>query len=95
MCPNQDFLRATGKCLPKALIGYDMQHRSQNSKQNNQLAGTGTLTTDLETMSEQTARPISNPQAGSKLENLYKPVGIAALNAAALCKNIGAEKKKQ
>ena len=95
MCPNQDFLQAAGICLPKALIGYDMQHRSQNLNQNNQLAGTGNPKTDLEKMSEQSARPISNPQSGSKLENLYKPVGIAALTAAALCKNIGAENKKQ
>jgi hypothetical protein len=37
------------------------------------------------TMSDQTARPAQTAQAGAKLESLYKPVGIAALNAAALC----------
>ncbi|WP_186009073.1 hypothetical protein [Roseibium alexandrii] len=36
-------------------------------------------------MSDQTARPAQTAQAGAKLESLYKPVGIAALNAAALC----------
>ncbi len=36
-------------------------------------------------MSEQTARPAPSAPAGAKLESLYKPVGIAALNAAALC----------
>lgn len=36
-------------------------------------------------MSEQSARPATTASAGAKLENLYKPVGIAALNAAALC----------
>jgi hypothetical protein len=94
LCPNQDFLQASKKCLPKALIGYDMQHRPQNFQQYRQSAGTGITTTDLEKMSEQSFRPISNWQAGTKLESLYKPVGIAALAAAALCMNAGADKKK-
>jgi|GEM_PF-3418477 len=48
-----------------------------------------------ETMSEQTARPSANVPAGAKLINHYKPVGIAALNAAALCcKNSGKKTNK-
>jgi hypothetical protein len=87
-------LQASKKCLPKALIGYDMHHRPQNFQQDHQSAGTGNTTTDLKKMSEQTSRPISNSQAGAKLESLYKPVGIAALTAAALCMNAGTDKKK-
>lgn len=37
-------------------------------------------------MSEQTTRPSQTKSADAKLVNLYKPVGIAALNAAALCR---------
>ncbi|MCK7610920.1 hypothetical protein [Roseibium sediminicola] len=37
-------------------------------------------------MSEQTNRPTQSNSADAKLVNLYKPVGIAALNAAALCR---------
>lgn len=46
-------------------------------------------------MSQQSARPapISLP-AGAKLVNQYKPVGIAALLAATLCKNSGTATKK-
>jgi len=36
------------------------------------------------TMSEQSARPAAPASVGAKLENLYKPVGIAALTAAAM-----------
>ncbi|GGB51400.1 hypothetical protein GCM10011316_24270 [Roseibium aquae] len=36
-------------------------------------------------MSEQKATPAPQPQSGTKLENRYKPVGIAAVNAAAIC----------
>jgi len=36
-------------------------------------------------MSEQTPHPSPSTPAGAKLVNLYKPVAIAALNAAALC----------
>jgi hypothetical protein len=36
-------------------------------------------------MSEQTPHPSPSIPAEAKLVNLYKPVGIAALNAAALC----------
>ncbi|GAB4531234.1 MAG: hypothetical protein Tsb0019_33030 [Roseibium sp.] len=36
-------------------------------------------------MSEKTPHPAPSTQVGAKLVNLYKPVGIAALNAAALC----------
>lgn len=36
-------------------------------------------------MSEKAARPAKDSQAGAKLESLYKPVGIAAVNAVALC----------
>lgn len=46
-------------------------------------------------MSEQSSQPVSEIPAGAKLINQYKPVGIAALNAAALCKNIGASTKKK
>lgn len=46
-------------------------------------------------MSEQSSQPVKQIPAGAKLENHYKPVGIAALNAAALCKNAGAATKKQ
>ncbi|MES0879987.1 hypothetical protein [Roseibium sp. SCP14] len=46
-------------------------------------------------MSEQISRPASKIPAGARLENQYKPVGIAALNAAVLCKNAGAATKKQ
>jgi len=35
-------------------------------------------------MSEQSARPAAPASVGAKLENLYKPVGIAALTAAAM-----------
>ncbi|CTQ60821.1 MAG: hypothetical protein RIE06_17450 [Roseibium album] len=45
-------------------------------------------------MSEQTSHPNAKVPAGAKLINQYKPVGIAALNAAALCKNAGAATKK-
>ncbi len=45
-------------------------------------------------MSEQSSQSVSKDPAGAKLVNHYKPVGIAALNAAALCKNPGAMKKK-
>jgi len=45
-------------------------------------------------MSEQSARPNEKLPAGAKLENQYKPVGIAALNAAALCNKTGAGTKK-
>ncbi len=38
-------------------------------------------------MSEKSSRPITTLPAGAKLVNQYKPVGIAAINAAALCKN--------
>ena len=48
-----------------------------------------------EEMSEQISRPASKIPAGARLENQYKPVGIAALNAAVLCKNAGAATKKQ
>ena len=51
-------------------------------------------TTDLGKMSEQTSQPEAEAPAGAKLVNQYKPVGIAALNAAALCKNAGASTKK-
>ncbi|MEP3048731.1 MAG: hypothetical protein ABJL55_15445 [Roseibium sp.] len=44
-------------------------------------------------MSDQTARPKANSLTGAKLENLYKPVGIAALNAAALCSQFKTHKK--
>lgn len=45
-------------------------------------------------MSQQSARPAPvNLPAGAKLENQYKPVGIAALLAAALCKNSGTATK--
>ncbi len=37
------------------------------------------------TMSNQTARPATSASVGAKLESLYKPVGIPALNAAAIC----------
>lgn len=37
-------------------------------------------------MSETAARPASPAPVGTNLESLYKPVGIAALNAAILCK---------
>lgn len=87
-------MQACDKCLPIALFGYDMHHRPQDFQQGT--PGRGHWKQHgLETMSEQTARPTSNSQAGAKLENLYKPVGIAALTAAALCKNAGADKKKQ
>tara|TARA_B100000161_G_scaffold211041_1_gene155899 strand:- start:48 stop:341 length:294 start_codon:yes stop_codon:yes gene_type:complete len=46
-------------------------------------------------MSEQSARPAPKQSADAKLVNLYKPVGIAALNAAALCKNSGTVAKKK
>ncbi|WP_299479934.1 hypothetical protein [uncultured Roseibium sp.] len=46
-------------------------------------------------MSEKSSQPVSEEPAGAKLINQYKPVGIAALNAAALCKNAGATKKKK
>ena len=46
-------------------------------------------------MSEKSSQPVSEEPAGAKLINQYKPVGIAALNAAALCKNAGAPKKKK
>ncbi len=46
-------------------------------------------------MSEQTPRPASIAASGAKLVNLYKPVGIAAITAAAICKNAGAENKKK
>ncbi|TYC67515.1 hypothetical protein FMN63_15725 [Stappia sp. BW2] len=47
-------------------------------------------------MSEQSAsRPAPKQNADAKLVNLYKPVGIAALNAAALCKNSGTAAKKK
>ena len=45
-------------------------------------------------MSEQISRPEAKMPDGAKLINQYKPVGIAALNAAALCKNPGAATKK-
>ncbi|MBN9669278.1 hypothetical protein [Roseibium aggregatum] len=45
-------------------------------------------------MSEQSARPNISLPAGAKLENQYKPVAIAALNAAALCNKTGAVTKK-
>jgi len=37
-------------------------------------------------MSEQAPRPTQSNSVDAKLVNLYKPVGIAALNAAALCR---------
>ena len=46
-------------------------------------------------MSEQSARPAPKQSADAKLVNLYKPVGSAALNAAALCKNSGTVAKKK
>lgn len=45
-------------------------------------------------MSETAARPASPAPVGTNLENLYKPVGIAALNAATLCKGTAATVKK-
>ncbi|MEP2706760.1 MAG: hypothetical protein ABJQ71_16560 [Roseibium sp.] len=44
-------------------------------------------------MSDQSANATSNVPAGAKLENLYKPVGIAALNAASVCLNFKTKKK--
>ncbi|WP_298813567.1 hypothetical protein [uncultured Roseibium sp.] len=46
-------------------------------------------------MSEQISRPSTIASSGAKLVNQYKPVGIAAITAAAICKNAGAEKKKK
>ncbi|WP_428642391.1 hypothetical protein [Roseibium sp.] len=40
-------------------------------------------------MSQQTARPTATTAIDAKLINHYKPVGIAALTAAALCKGTG------
>ena len=55
--------------------------------------GTG-MTKRKKPMPEQAPRPAATQTAGAKLVNLYKPVGIAALNAAALCKNSGTLNKK-
>ncbi|POF34870.1 hypothetical protein [Roseibium marinum] len=44
-------------------------------------------------MSEKTAQPTAKAQDGAKLINYYKPVGIAALTAAALCCKSPAVKK--
>ncbi|WP_165814624.1 hypothetical protein [Labrenzia sp. 011] len=44
-------------------------------------------------MSEAAARPIAKAPDGAKLINYYKPVGIAALTAAALCCKSPAAKK--
>ncbi len=38
-------------------------------------------------MSKQTARPTATTAIDAKLVNHYKPVGIAALAAAAMCKS--------
>jgi len=45
-------------------------------------------------MPEQSSRPTQSNPAGAKLVNLYKPVGIAALNAAAMCRTPGSLAKK-
>lgn len=44
-------------------------------------------------MSKQIASPIVKAPDGAKLINYYKPVGIAALTAAALCCKSSAVKK--
>jgi hypothetical protein len=46
-----------------------------------------------EKFSERNFRMNSNASADVKLVNFYKPVGIAALTAAALCLNAGAKDK--
>lgn len=44
-------------------------------------------------MSEKTARSKAKPQTAANLQKLYKPVGIAALNAATLCQKVTAKDK--
>lgn len=46
-------------------------------------------------MSEQSPRQIPLQPAATKLENQYKPVGIAAIRAAALCKSDTTKKQEK
>ena len=45
------------------------------------------------TMSDQPTSSIQNQASGAKLVNQYKPVGIAALNAATVCQQFKTQKK--
>ena len=63
-------------------------HDARDNPTNHQCAGSG-YEQRTEDMSEQSSRPTPTHPAEAKLVNLYKPVGIAALNAAAMCRKPG------
>lgn len=63
-------------------------HDARETLTDHQLAGPG-CEQRTEAMSEQSSRPAPSTPADAKLVNLYKPVGIAALNAAAMCRKPG------
>ncbi len=84
---KQELSAAKAKRLPFAAIGYQM-HDARETSTDHQLAGSG-YEQRTEDMSEQSSRPTPTNTAGAKLVNLYKPVGIAALNAAAMCRKPG------